>query len=265
MIYCEINLDTPVPSTYTREIWDFSNAIFSELNEELSQAPFDISYTLFDDIDDVAHYWFTLLKSVISDFIPHKTVKIRSKDKPWVTSELRYLMRKRSRLWKRFRRTKNPHHYEIYRNQVVNLNRKNRLNFASDIDLCLNGCSDLKTWWKIKLSRLLLRSKSNPNIPPLLHDGVLISNDRGKAELLNDYFSQQCSLPDHANSIVLPPFQLETDAHLESVHITEGDLLNVLNALHQTKLLVQMALEILFSSQYLKAYFSLYVNFSITL
>ena len=131
----------------------------------MSQAPFDISYTLFDDIDDVVHYWFTLLNSVISDFIPHKTVTIRSKDKPWVTSELRYLMRKRS--GNDLEGQKNPHHYEIYknvRNQVVNLNRKNRLNFASDIDLCLNGCSDLKTWWKN--IKLLLRSKSNPNIPP---------------------------------------------------------------------------------------------------
>ena len=52
-----------------------------------------------------------MLKSTISDFIPHRSVKMRRTDKPWVTCEFQHLLRKHNRLWKRSKRTGYNAHY----------------------------------------------------------------------------------------------------------------------------------------------------------
>ena len=60
VVYCHIDLDVRSRSSFKREIWDFRNANYAGLNAALSQAPFDVPYDLYNDIDDIVYYWFTL-------------------------------------------------------------------------------------------------------------------------------------------------------------------------------------------------------------
>ena len=236
VVYCHIDLDVRSRSSFKREIWDFRNADYAGLNAALSQAPFDVPYDLYNDIDDIVYYWFTLLKSTISDFIPHRSVKIRSTNKQWVTCEFRRLLRKRNRLWKRFKRTGYDAHYQAYkkvRNKVVSLNRKNIKCFVNNIDLHLSECSDPKVWWSN--IKTLLGSKAYKGIPPISYEGRIINNDKEKADIFNKYFSQQCKLPPNAVSTHLPTFTYKTTARLNMLYISEPDVLTVLNNLPATK------------------------------
>ena len=45
------------------------------------------------------------MEAVLS-YIPNKTITIRSKDKEWMTGRIRYLIKKRDRLYKRFTKSK---------------------------------------------------------------------------------------------------------------------------------------------------------------
>jgi hypothetical protein len=51
----------------------------------------------------------------LKQFIPYKTIIVRPRDKPWITSDIKQSLRKRNRLFKRFKRTQEPIHFFIYK------------------------------------------------------------------------------------------------------------------------------------------------------
>ena len=137
VVCCRIKLPITNFVPNRRTVWNCRNADFASLNNSLQQAPFDSGYDLFDDPEDVVSYWVKLYKSTVANFIPHSTVSIRPTDKPWINGEFKRLIRKRNRLWKRFKRSNDPVHYQQYkkiRNAVVSLNRKNILAYHNRIE-----------------------------------------------------------------------------------------------------------------------------------
>ena len=77
------------------------------------------------------------MKQTLKEFIPCHIVRVRPKDKPWVTTQLRALIRKRNRLCRRFKQSRNPCHYQVYkkiRNAVVSPNRKCMSDYANSVD-----------------------------------------------------------------------------------------------------------------------------------
>lgn len=236
VVFCHINLEVSSSSSYKRRIWDFNHANFDGLNAALNMVPFDQVYELYDDVDAITEHWMSLLRSSILDFVPNRSVRIRSKDKPWVTPELRRLLRKRYRLWRRFRRTGNPVHYQIYkkvRNAVVSLNRKNIKQFVNNIDLNMGACVDSKKWWSN--IKVLLSNKGHQSIPPILHEGHIITTDLEKAEIFNHYFTVQCTLPAAAATTSLPIFSHKTHTRLASLSVTHEEVKAVLRSLSNNK------------------------------
>ena len=53
--------------------------------ESLSMAPWHVG-EIFDEIDDQAYYWSTLLRNVIDDQLPLKKMRVRDKDVPYMTT-----------------------------------------------------------------------------------------------------------------------------------------------------------------------------------
>ena len=94
VVICKLNLNTRAPQMYTREVWNFQQADWSGLNTALTMAPFDVAFQLYNDIDDIVHYWVNLVKQMLKEFIPCHIVRVRPKDTPWVTNQLRALIRK---------------------------------------------------------------------------------------------------------------------------------------------------------------------------
>ena len=59
---------------------------------------------------------------------------------------------------------------------------------------------------------MIANKKQNTNIPPLINDGVYVSNFKEKAKLFNEYFVNQCTTND--NGSVLPRFISKTEKSL---------------------------------------------------
>ena len=49
-----------------------------------------MAYALYDDIDEILIYNNSLIESICQEHILHKTVTIRTNDKPWMSNEVRY-------------------------------------------------------------------------------------------------------------------------------------------------------------------------------
>ena len=64
-------------------------------------APWNTSYALYDDVEDILSFNNSLMKSICQEYILHKIVTLRTTDKPWMSNEVRYKF-----LFKKFKRTR---------------------------------------------------------------------------------------------------------------------------------------------------------------
>ena len=139
------------------------------------------------------NYWLQLYNSTVVEFISNKTVSIKTHDKRWVAHVFKMLIQKRNHLWKRYKKTGNEAHHQIYkrvRNAAVTLNRWNIKQYHWHIDTQLSVSTDPKLWWcNVKN---IISAKAAQCIPPIEHNGRLISNDAQKAEIFNKYCSADC-------------------------------------------------------------------------
>ena len=236
VVYCNLEIKLP-RSFYThRIVWDFKNGNFAALNNSLRQAPFHLANELSDNVSDVVSFWFELYKSTIEEFIPHKQVTVKSNDKPWITHEFKVLIRKRNRLWRRFKKTGNPNHFHIYkmvRNAALSLNRRNIKSYYEKLEMQLSKSSNPKVWWK--KFKTVISSKDSHSIPPINNNGVLFDKDQQKATLFNEYFAAQCQVHGRGRNHQLPPFRLLTTATLGLPQLSEANILQILKDLPTNK------------------------------
>ena len=74
----------------------------------------------------------------------------------------------------------------------------------------------IKSYWAT-LNKII-NNKKFSNIPPLLENGVFVTNFQTKANIFNDHFVDQCSLIN--NNSVLPNFVSRCHSLLSNVEIT---------------------------------------------
>ena len=113
--FCKLAISIPKDKPYKRTVWDFNNIDIIGLTQALSNAPWDTAYELYDDIDELEHYWTTLFLDTAKQFIPTRIITVRAHSKPWITKTLRILINKKNRLWRRFKKSHRPEHLGVYR------------------------------------------------------------------------------------------------------------------------------------------------------
>ena len=136
--------------------------------------------------------------------IPNKTVIVRPHDLPWMNGSIRKKMMKRNRLYKKYKRNKTVHHFEIYkraRNDVIQCLRKSKKEYMESLaeKLKMPNLSPSDYW---KTLKSFIKPANKTTIPPINHDDVFIADSKQKAKLLNDFFVRQSVLND---SVALLP------------------------------------------------------------
>ena len=105
MIYGILNGDKVAQKWCLREIRSFGNCDVDKLVSDLKVAPWSVMETL-DDIDDLWEFWKKLFTKVLDSHVPLKRFRVRKKMLPWVSPEIRSLMKQRVFQLKRAKRTK---------------------------------------------------------------------------------------------------------------------------------------------------------------
>ena len=88
-----------------------------------------------------------------------------------------------------------------------------------------------KDFWNVY--KKVVNKKRNTNIPPIIHDGVFISNFKRKAEIFNQYFANQCKI--NQNGSFLPPFSPKTNVSLSRVSINKAQIIIIINNFNANK------------------------------
>ena len=79
----------------------------------------------------------------------------------------------------------------------------------------------------------IINKKVNTNIPPIIDNGVYISNCKQKADIFNQYFANQCTVND--NGSILLNFISKTNALLSHVSVTRSQIVNIINNFNSNK------------------------------
>ena len=222
--------DTP---TYERHIYLYDKGDYVTFSRELAETNWDALKN--DDIDAYAINITERITDFANKYIPNKTVKIRSSDPPWLTNSIKRLMRKRKRLYDKYKKSKSIidfNNYKNIRNQVTCEIRKSKTaeitNLAEKLE---NPNIGQKDWWNT-LKRFI-KPDQKSTIPPLNVDDAVYSDGVDKANKLNDFFTEQTVLDESNTSLPplsdLPPFKFD------SISVSSDEVTSVLTSLNVGK------------------------------
>ena len=86
-----VNIKIPcfIKKSYMRKVWNYKNADYTNLNQEISEFQWEEHLSQNTDVDTMSEQFLHKYLGMISRNIPSKMVRIRLTDKPWFNSELR--------------------------------------------------------------------------------------------------------------------------------------------------------------------------------
>ena len=211
---------------YDRGDWEGFKQHVREFNIRMEQTEYTDTNALWKDIKGI-------IDEGIGKFIPHKLARGRN-SLPWMSSEVRKMVRKKNRLYTKMKRSGNAKDKDAYRKVKASVQKKMRQsywgyveNIVQEEDTDSRKTGNKKFWTYIKSCK-----QDTTGIAPLLgDDGKLAEDGRGKAEILNTQFTSvfsklsPCTLTQMAGKAVRNlNIHSVPDQHL-SPHPTMPDLL----------------------------------------
>ena len=236
IIHGKINFKIPPPPPIERKMWHYDKANTDAIRRSMTNFPWAEQLRLNNDVNWQVKIFHETFMNIMSNFIPNLIKKCVPRDPPWINKSLKSLLKKKNRLYKNYKR----HGYkeddkvrlETFRSECNEAIESAKLLYLSNLGKRLNDPDTTpKNYWKI-IHRVMNKSRA-PKIPPLLHMGNFVLNCTEKAKLFNDHFAKQCTLL--INDCVLPEFEYLTDKRIESVTITDANILLLVRSLNPHK------------------------------
>ena len=100
MIFCNLNLHIPPVPMYSRKIWHYNHANSDAMNKAVTVFPWINNLKNLDPSKQVEFFNNKIL-NIASNFIPNNFVKIQPKDTPWITDNLRRMIEKQNKQYKK--------------------------------------------------------------------------------------------------------------------------------------------------------------------
>jgi hypothetical protein len=212
-----------------RSIYQYAKANWEKVREDLTEMVNDVK-ALYSDGADVDRMWCTFkeaIKTTVNKHVPSKTIGKKTRI-PWLTQETKRLLRKKKRLFRQAKKTKNWANYKFIQKECKKRIRKAEWDHINDTISkgLLNNNS--KPFWNY------VKSKKNDNIgiAPLKKNGTLFSDPKQKAEILVNQFK---SVFTKSDSQQLPPLSTPSHPSVSNISISEEGVLKLLRNIKQNK------------------------------
>ena len=96
-----INSEKPKTTVTHRKIWLYQQGDFNKYRNKLESTDWDSIIDSSEDINEIAQKFTDKILDIASDSIPNRIISCRKNDLPWITNEIKKLIRKRNRLRKK--------------------------------------------------------------------------------------------------------------------------------------------------------------------
>ena len=189
--YCVLKFKKHISKVFSHKIWLYENGNYDAFRQTVSN--YDWSTVIKEDVNSYANTLTQTLINLSEQYIPNKKVTIRPLDLPWINNNIRKLMRKRSRFYRKYKNSKTVKNYSKFkkkRNDVTALLRKSKQDSIETLANKLKSPNlSSKDYWNT-LKSFIKPAQSSSEIPPLHQNGSYVSDSTEKAYLLNNYFVQ---------------------------------------------------------------------------
>jgi len=235
VVYCKTRKRRKIEKPYLRTIWQFDDADIWGLTTAIENMPTNKILEDITNTSEAVEHWSNKLKATAQQYIPCRVIKVNPKDKPWITKRVKGQIKKRNRLYRRYKRTQKNEHLLVYRtvNSEVNTSiasakEEYRIKMINKLE---NSKTPPRQYWNIY--KQLNGSRVDRSIPTIDDNGILHSTALEKANLLAEYFASQSQEPEQQELEELK--QMPQNYNLTHIQITEPEVLSVLNKLNPNK------------------------------
>ena len=237
---CNVTNDNNVVLT-RRDMRKFDKTKFlTDLQQEMNS----LSNHYFTNIDNLVNEFLNKYENTINKHAP--LIKIKKKDqklqsKPWITSELFKLIKRKNRLFKSYIKQKTEESRIIYktvRNKLTHLLNMSKRNYYKN--LFSTSKSDPKALWKNIEKIIKFKKPKSTNINLIEHEDKLITSPEEIVNTFNNYFvnvgnNLSKSLPVN-NNLSCPTELIDNNKNsLFLQPITHAELYNLIHKLDINK------------------------------
>ena len=231
IVSCNINIKPTRPPPHFLQTRPLHRCDTEALTQDLESAPWHVA-ELFDEIDDQVNFWENLYLSILDNYAPKKSIRVRAKSLPWIDGELRKLMRHRDWLHKKAIKDDSPTVWDMYRtvrNKVTKDLRLSKANYYHH--LCSSNMHPTKLW---KHLNSLLSRNNRSSVKSLVVKNTEHTDKTEIAEAMNSHFITAATLQSppniqnlDANPLASTPFSFAP--------VTEDEVSNIVVSLDPKK------------------------------
>ncbi len=183
-----ISFGMPLEHTVERVLFDYKNAPWAKIKEDLSARDWDLELSSLC-VDDAAAHVSKVIMETLRKHIRHKTSKVRVSTHPWLNDRCRGAIEAKTA-------AKGTADENIARDECSKILSEEYLKYVERTRTKLSELSNsAKQWWKLSNS-LQGRGKTTHGVQPLKRsDGTWARTAPEKAALLSDTFLEKSRLP----------------------------------------------------------------------
>ena len=236
--YVKIKSTQPVQQSFKRTLYIYSKLNEDDFLDKIGRIDWN-DIVNSGTVDTAAELFSKNIMDIGKTCMPVKTIKVKNNDAPWITQEIKKLIKKKQNIhafakalksvwsWNLFRRT---------RNRLTDLIRDRKEEYQRDLENRINSQNSFGTndWWKIVNNFFNRQRVSDSEIPPLddpeTHDIVYLPEQ--KAELFNNFFVKQSQIQNVDDDL---PFIQDNGLTAPTIVFTREMVCKVIKELDQSK------------------------------
>lgn len=175
---------------------DFERADWVGFRANLAQTPLLAAVQGTSDINIAWKVWHNIFLDKAARFVPSRYITLRPNNARWMTSDLHKLSRQKHRLFAAAKRSHQAEDWDRYRqarNRCTAEFQKAKTAYVRRTHAKLRDEADgSHRWWRLAKS---LARITNPtvSIPDMSDNGIALSSENDKADLLARFFARQCT------------------------------------------------------------------------
>jgi len=222
--------------SFKRQIFNYNKLDKEKFYNMLNNVNWENIFTE-NSIDDSANLFSDTLMNIAKECMPVKTVTIRENDAVWMTDDIRFMILKRNKMYKKAMQSKIPEdmaNFRNFRNEVIGKIRYRKLEYLNNLNEKISDPERFgnKEWWKLVNTFLHKKGISQDEIPPLQHNGQTYYTDKEKATVLNNFFIEQCTIV--GNDDPLPEVTVH-DLEFNEIVFTPQEVKSAMKTLKRNK------------------------------
>ena len=146
IIHCKVNFRIPPPPPVDRQIWHYDKANTAAIRRSMLNFPWIQQLSLNPDPNWQTKIFTETLLNIVTNFIPNETKRMIPRDSPWITSQLKTMLKRKNRLYKNYKkhgyRDEDKTRLEAFREECKEAVNKSKEDYVKKLGNKVNDPSD---------------------------------------------------------------------------------------------------------------------------